>query len=257
MLGPYSSVMNLQKLLERCRILIAEKVLPPNYYVQQLPFECYAKGQFPDFAQEVELLNDRQDKSPREGVRWLIFRLLLEHVKKCAPGDYAELGTYRGKTARIIYRDLPASSQLYCFDTFEGFHVDDVQREQEVSGLKVAVGGYGDTSLDGVLQYIADGNKPGNVVMRAGFFPDTFKGLEDNAWRFVHIDCDLAEPLRSALDLFWPKLCPGGVILIHDFNGYYAEGIRQILSEFGARSGAVAIPLPDGCGSAVIAKGWK
>jgi O-methyltransferase len=33
----------------------------------------------------------------------------------------------------------------------------------------------------------------------------------------VLLDADLFAPIKAGLELFWPRLVPGGLILVHDY----------------------------------------
>jgi O-methyltransferase len=242
--------------LNRMRLGLAETILPARYYVQELSHACWRGNAFPGFAEAIREFNYRPDKLPREGVRWFMINLLLGEVRQRSSGDYAELGTYRGKTARIIYRGMAEGATLHCFDTFEGFPEKDVDAEAGHSAVAVATGLYGNTGMESVKRYILDGATDERLVLTKGRFPETFTGLERQTWRFVHLDCDLAEPMKAGLELFWPGLVPGGMVLVHDFNGYYAEGLQKVVREFCGQHGTVPVPMCDSAGSAVLVKGW-
>ncbi|MFW5652494.1 MAG: TylF/MycF/NovP-related O-methyltransferase [Planctomycetota bacterium] len=67
--------------------------------------------------------------------------------------------------------------------------------------------------------------------------------LADRRYRFVHIDVDVYEPTLACLEFFWPRLSPGGAIVIDDYG-------PPLLSTDDAES-----PLSDlwcGCVPAVI-----
>ena len=40
---------------------------------------------------------------------------------------------------------------------------------------------------------------------------------EDMVFALVHLDCDLYAPMRAGLEFFYPKLVPGGFMIIHDY----------------------------------------
>lgn len=240
--------------VNRLRLRIAECLLPPRFYVQERPFNCFYGKEFPGFADEILQLNKRPDKLSRDGNRWYMLNLLLLQVRHCDAGDYAELGTYRGRSARIIYQQLVPETLLFCFDTFAGFIGQDVEAESEYSAVIPKVGTYTESDIQKVQRYVAAGQDDRRVVIRPGRFPSTFGGLEGRKWRFVHLDCDLAEPTKAGLRCFWPGLVPGGVIVVHDYNGYWAEGIQRVIWEFSRQTGVPPVPVADGAGSAVLIK---
>jgi O-methyltransferase len=156
-------------------------------------------------------------------------------------GDFAELGVYKGVTARLIHQYAP-ERRLHLFDTFTGF--DD--REIEAASQR---GVFSDTSVEGVMKRIAPRND--NIEVYAGRFPQTAATAPDQ-FAFVHLDADLFEPIKAGLEFFYPRLSPRGVIVIHDYNAW--PGARRAVDEFFAPKREVPIAMPDKSGSAVIVK---
>lgn len=188
-------------------------------------------------------------KSIRDGNRVLNFHTALDLVAMLPAGDYAELGTYRGLTASILWRRRAAGTTLYCFDTFAGFDARDLADDRLSQAMETKA--FRDTSLDIVRQQISGGRDEG-LVFRVGFFPDTFAGLEDRRFRLVHIDMDLADPITSALETFWPRMVEGGIILVHDYRSERYPMAAEAVDAFFAARGLHAWPLNDRLGTAMI-----
>ena len=190
----------------------------------------------------------------RDGNRVIQAHLLLDHVKNCAEGDYAEVGTYQGNYARLIYSRKVSSAKLYCFDTFEGFPDRDVDVEINESSVDAKAGSFNDTSMSLVRRNICGDGSPADLVFRKGLFPETFSGLEDRRWRFVLLDADLYAPIKAGLEIFWPRLVPGGVMIVHDYMNDYYEGAKKAVDEYFKPLGIVPVPWPDRVCSAVVIK---
>ena len=61
------------------------------------------------------------------------------------------------------------------------------------------------------------------------------------------------EPTLAGLDFFWPRLSPGGAILLHDYNSLQFDGVRKAVHAFEAEHGPLPLlPLSDLHGTAVI-----
>jgi O-methyltransferase len=147
-------------------------------------------------------------------------------------------------------------ASLYCFDTFTGFPEISVPKELGTTGHAVSVGTFSDTSQAKVEHAIAGRTSPPCLVLRVGEFPATFAGLEDRQWRFVLLDADLYAPIKAGLEMFWPRLVPGGFILCHDYLFGY-PGVRKAADEFFDPLGIVPVPGPDRVGTAVVGKSWN
>ncbi len=176
-------------------------------------------------------------------------RLLAEEIKAAKlPGAVAELGVYQGALAAELNRLFPDRT-LYLFDTFTGFHQSDVETEKQLaSHTRASAGDFGDTSIALVQKKLPH---PERAVFCKGRFPETLpEDLPPLA--FVSLDPDLYEPTLSGLQAFWPKLVPGGVILIHDYNSTQFAGAGKAVRKFCLEKGLMVIPLADLHGSAVL-----
>ena len=86
-----------------------------------------------------------------------------------------------------------------------------------------------------------------------GYFPDTVKGLEEKRFALVNLDADLYNPTKAALEFFYLRLSPGGVIFIHDYNIKW-PGIIQAVDEFVRNIPETLVLAPDSEGTVMIIK---
>ncbi len=199
---------------------------------------------------------DKTARSIREVDPWdcirrdMLVLLLRSILMRGLSGELAELGVYKGYTARLIHHYLPERS-LHLFDTFSGFSDSDLDSEKEATGYKIEDGLFSDTSVAQVREHIAPVND--NINFHVGFFPQTFnEELATKRYAFVHMDMDLYEPTLAALKVFYPLMTPGGFIVVHDYNCW--PGARKAVDEFFADKAEVPIPMPDVSGSSLIVK---
>ncbi len=163
------------------------------------------------------------------------------------PGAAAELGVYRGGFARCINALLPERT-LYLFDTFAGF--DEKEAADCGAGFKDA---HRNTAAEKVLAVMPHQEQ---VRIREGFFPATAAGLEEEGSALVSLDVDLEESTLAGLCWFYPRLSPGGYLLLHDCNSPKLPGVRRALEHFRAEWPAPipAVPLCDINGTMVLQK---
>ena len=182
--------------------------------------------------------------------RDMIILLLRTIVENEIKGEIAELGVYKGETAKLIHHYCPERT-LNLFDTFEGFAEKDVSKEIDQIRNSESVNNFKDTSVDSILRFIDSQNS--NVRVFQGYFPETVnKKLEQTIFSFVHLDADLFEPTKNGLEFFYPRVSSGGIILIHDYNAW--PGCRKAVDEFFFLKKESPIPMPDKSGSAIIVK---
>ncbi|MCU4177015.1 TylF/MycF/NovP-related O-methyltransferase [Carboxylicivirga sp. N1Y90] len=169
-------------------------------------------------------------------------------VKNNINGEIAELGVYKGETAKLIHHMLP-DRKLYLFDSFNGLPKQ-VIREDCDGSVRPQTVKFDNTSPDEVLKYIK-GNE--NISIREGVFPETATGLNTTSFAFVHIDADLYQSTIDALNFFYPKLNKEGAIIVHDYNHNW-EGVNKAIDEFALTIPEVFVELPDMYGSVLLIK---
>ncbi len=133
-------------------------------------------------------------------------------------GDVAELGVYRGGTAKLIGHHAP-KAKLHLFDTFTGIPFDDA----EPGGHRA---GDFPSDAEDVRVYL---DNP-NAVFHIGIFPDSAP-VEGARFRFVHLDGDTGQTTAAALDYFGPRMVPGGIIVCDDYGWPMCPGVARALHE--------------------------
>ena len=153
-------------------------------------------------------------------------------------GDVAEVGVYRGGTARLMARTLQGSGKrLHLFDTFTGMPETDDGIDYHRKG------DFSDTSADAVRGVLRDLD---GFELHAGFFPGTAAGLATDAFCFVHVDVDIYQSVLDACGFFWPRLTAGGTILFDDYGHVSCPGAKKAVDEFFATNGALRFYIPTG-----------
>jgi hypothetical protein len=181
--------------------------------------------------------------------RFYFFSLMSDQLaKEGLIGDFAELGVYKGHTATLLATMARRfNTTAYFLDTFEGFNQNDIQGID--SGARQ--GTFSDTSLEAVQALVGQSN----TRFIKGYFPDTAGQIPESAtFALVHVDCDLYAPIKSALEFFYPRLVPGGFIVIHDYSSLHWNGAEKAVDEFFADKSESPTPLTDSAGSVVVRK---
>jgi O-methyltransferase len=187
-------------------------------------------------------------KITQDYVRDGTLELICREIDEAAiPGALAELGVFRGDFAWLMSTHLP-DRPVHLFDTFEGFAEAEVKQDEHL------VEAFLDFSATDPASVHARFSRPEQVTLHVGRFPETTEGVEEERFALVSIDADLYAPILSGLRWFYPRLSPGGAILVHDFNNAAFGGAKRAVREFQAESGATVIPLPDWGGTGVVTK---
>ena len=209
-------------------------------------FERETGGFFPKGSRDGRKIHDLEPwDCTRRDMLVLLLRTVIERDIK---GDLAEVGVYKGNTARLIHHYLP-ERQLHLFDTFEGFTERSVTAEKENTSFSTKGKKFSDTSLEGVKRFVSQQND--NVHYYKGYFPDSIPpGFGASTFSFVSLDADLFEPTLEGLKFFYPRMSVNGLLVVHDYNAWI--GARKAVDQFFLDKAEMPVPMPDKSGSALI-----
>ena len=140
--------------------------------------------------------------------------LILKYGLKGLEGDIIEFGAYRGGSAVFlanVVRGLGLSTTVYALDTFEGMPPSESTLDFHHAN------DFANVSFQELLEYK---EKCGltNLVFVKGLFEETARPVLEKSHKIIlaHIDCDLYEGTRYAIDVTLPHLHPGGGYLVFD-----------------------------------------
>jgi hypothetical protein len=166
----------------------------------------------------------------------IIFDLLRQ--TKGVEGEVAECGVYRGRTIVSIALWLEQHHdrrRIYGFDSFSGFPDGGVAHEIALGGASFSekrVGGFSDTSIEMLRRKLRRFRVDEKVTLEPGFFAESLMRRADLRFSFVHLDCDLYESYRDCLNFFYPRLAPGGIVLLDEYNDPPWPGCNRAVDEF-------------------------
>ena len=151
---------------------------------------------------------------------YMLYQLM--QLTESIGGDIAEVGVFQGGTARLI-ATLKKERRLHLFDSFCGMRETTNGKDLHQKGEFAA------TSLESVKAYLGEFD---DIDFYPGWFPETSEPVKDRIFSLVHLDVDLYQSTRDALEFFYPRLNRGGFILSHDFNSIACPGVKEAFEEF-------------------------
>ncbi|HXX56061.1 MAG TPA: TylF/MycF/NovP-related O-methyltransferase, partial [Methanoregula sp.] len=92
----------------------------------------------------------------------------------------------------------------------------------------------------------------GFIELKKGWIPERFGEISSERFSFVHIDVDLYQPIRDSLEFFYPRMIPGGIIVLDDYGYLGFPGAKKATDEFIKNRPDFFLDLPSG--SAFIIK---
>lgn len=186
-----------------------------------------------------------------------LFRQTLE-----VPGDIAELGVFRGLGLLTWANFL----EMFCigdrtkivhgFDNWKGFTALLPEDGQTVDSVQKKAGGFSPEKYFQELseaisifdkdRFIPWKNRinlvPGNIEETVASFTRENPGIR---FSLIHFDCDLYKPTKAALEVLWPLLSRGGIMIFDEYAIPEWPGETRAVDEFFAdKPGVVVKTLP-------------
>jgi O-methyltransferase len=135
-----------------------------------------------------------------------------------------ELGVYSGGSLEILAKYNPGKDIL-AVDSFQGMppvtEGVDYHKEHDFNMVDfMAISGYFK------MMYPA-------VRIIKGYIPKAFEYFDEHTrLAFTHIDLDLFQSIKDALDFVFPRTLDGGMILLDDFRVRSTPGCDRAIEEF-------------------------
>lgn len=198
------------------RLLTRVAQLLTPHYVLTAPEKAWFTDE--EFFRQFYAFEDHDQTADRK----YTLRQLLSLVDQ-VPGDTAECGVYLGTSSWFICDHFRHSGRIHHgFDSFEGlskptaadgrfWHVGDLRGREEDARHRL---------------------RAFDVRLYRGWFPERFHEVADRTFAFVHIDVDLYEPTRDSLEFFYPRMAPGGLILLDDHGHTTCPGSTRATEEY-------------------------
>jgi len=164
-------------------------------------------------------------------------------------GMVVECGCYLGLSAFVtcsyLRGDGPWKGEGYhVFDSFEGISAlgdkDGLDDARIPIGKQTRRAGLFKTTLDQVKGSLAEFP---SITFHPGWLPDSLAGAPDGPYRFVHLDLDVHEPTKAALEYFHPRLAPGGIVVMDDYGALRWPGVRDAVDTYAAARDTRVLPL--------------
>lgn len=192
-------------------------------------------------------------------------------VRYDIPGAIVEAGTWLGGSSMAAARTLVecgvTDREFYLYDTFEGLPApgkedamiggshDFVASWWEKENRKADAAPWLDAPVETVRENMAKTGYPlDRINMVKGMVEDTMPVTAPEQIAFLRLDTDWYASTKVEMELLFPRLAPGGVLIVDDYG--FTEGARRAVDE------ALAVfPHPvflhriDSCGRLAIMPG--
>ena len=155
----------------------------------------------------------------------------IQSLRECAetvladgvPGDFVEAGAWRGGASLLLRGVLAAHAvsdrRVWVADSFEGLPAPDPERYPADAGDINHLADELGVSLEEVKgNFERYGLLDDQVRFVQGWFKDTLPSLADQEWALIRLDGDLYESTMDGLRSLYPRLQPGGFLIVDDYG---------------------------------------
>ena len=174
----------------------------------------------------------------------------LRHLRCCVEralrdgvhGDFIETGVWRGGAVIMMRAVLEAygvaDRRVWAADSFRGLPAPNPERYPLDAGLNFETYSELAVPLDVVKEnFRRFGLLDERVRFVEGWFADTLAHIEAEELAVVRLDGDLYESTTDALTALYPKLAPGGFLIVDDYGaiGACRAAVQDYRREHGVR----------------------
>jgi O-methyltransferase len=173
-------------------------------------------------------------------VRDLAQRAIDEGV----PGDFIETGVWRGGCC-ILMRGVLAINKVkdrkvFVADSFKGLPKPNVAAFPKDAGLDWSMVHELAVSLEEVKSnFAAYDLLDDQVEFIKGYFSDTLSTVKPDRFALLRLDGDLYESTIVALECLYPRLSPGGYVIIDDYGA--VQACRDAVDDYRARNNITSL----------------
>jgi O-methyltransferase len=237
-----------------------------RHFIKRLPYaiECYEFLRIlliPDYAEDgmrlmknAGFLQDSRfvnayakglEQEPDRRTKWRSHTLMWAgYIASKLDGDFVECGVDKACFSRSVMEYVGFISlknkTFYLFDTYRGV-TDSVADDEALGAYK--------NEYTPSLKFVEDTFKGyANVKIVEGVVPESFQKVQIDKVAYLSIDMNHSTPERATLEYFWPKMVPGGMIVLDDYAFPDRDAQQQSADEFAKSVGTSILTLPTGQG---------
>jgi O-methyltransferase len=204
-------------------------------------FELCRQVEF-DEARRAEGLDWPADAETMVGIRRLDhLQLCIKNVIEGAvPGDLIETGVWRGGATIFMRAALEAYGDetrcVWVADSFQGLPEPDEISYPADRGSQFSKSARLAVSVDEVKEnFRRYGLLDERIHFLVGWFRDTLPSAPIERLAILRLDGDMYESTIVALESLYPKVSPGGYVIVDDY--YAVDACRAAVDDFRERSG--------------------
>jgi O-methyltransferase len=215
--APHSGTLLYLDLLKKCltRSIFPERTTYDPATRTHMPFDATLRAVGRDWPEEAETMIGLRRL---DSLQWCV----LDVLERGVPGDLIETGVWRGGATILMRAVLKAYGDtrlVWVADSFEGLPRPDPSRYPADEGVRYHEREELAVSLETVQQNFARyGLLDDQVRFLPGWFRETLPAAPIERLAVLRLDGDMYESTIVALDALYPRLSPGGYVIVDDYK---------------------------------------
>ena len=190
-----------------------------------------------------------------ERLRKMLARAELFQMTLDVPGDIVECGVFKGAGLmfwlKLLRIHAPgALKRVVGFDMFDAFRGASNEAESKAVSHFVTESAFRGVATESIYELAAAAGAPrSQCELVAGDISETAKAYAEANPGFrislLHLDLDLEAPTYAALQAFWPRVVPGGVVVFDEYAARQwteSGAVDQFFKEAGAKPRLRSLP---------------
>ncbi|MEZ6093035.1 MAG: TylF/MycF/NovP-related O-methyltransferase [Pirellulaceae bacterium] len=227
------------------------KLFRPKKPAQQPSQERLLMDQLPDSSPfERKLIAETRQTTMTSPERLLATIRAIDYIcDNSIPGDIVECGVWRGgnvyAAAKTLARHQDFDRNIWLYDTFEGMttptrvDVDFLGRTADdlmiIDHIDDPQGVWCRCPLEGVRSHVTSSGYPETrFLFVQGKVEETLLKSTPEQIALLRLDTDWYESTKCELEILFPKLVNGGVLIIDDYGHW--QGCRRAVEEYIAQN---------------------
>lgn len=181
-----------------------------------------------DLLRKYPILTDQINRQELIEILSALEEVLARHV----PGSVVEFGCYVGTTSLFLQRMLlqdGGKRALHVYDSFAGLPPKTIADASPV-GEQFKAGELRAAKQEFIKNF-AQAGLPLPVIHKAWFSDLTAQDLPPHI-AFAFLDGDFYESIKDSLRLIWPRLNPGAIVVVDDYQAEALPGARRAVDEW-------------------------
>ena len=162
-----------------------------------------------------------------------LFQLAEHSIKNNQSFDFVECGCFSGHSTWALSKILLENNfnkKFHIFDSFAGF--SELKKQDKNLKNKLApkeIKKQSDIFISN-KEFLENNLKDFNFTnIYKGWIPERFNETKDCKIQFLHLDLSLYQPTKDALNFFFPKMIPGGIVVMNSYNMTQFPGEKEAI----------------------------